>query len=171
MSHLSRCWAEADEPLRAIGHFVGAGEIDQLKKLAGRLPDASLALPLSDDLPARPSWERAAVFTIAGAGADLLSDAEAEHWAGAALTEITDARPVPVLTRDPSLDACTAFGHLADAATEEQASRFLDLASPWVEREPNHYRHTDEAHAEALTALHVPIRGCSRSQWTRCAGR
>ena len=57
---------------------------------------------------------------------------------------------MPSLTISPGLEACKAFGHLAGATTEEQARQFLGTAEPWVKREPNHYRHTDAAHAEAL---------------------
>jgi len=160
-------YMEVGELHQAIEHFVAAGDVDQLTKVAESLPEVTLTLPVSADLADRPSWQRAAHFTIAAAAADLVSDADAVQWIAAALMEITEAAPVPVLTRDPSLDACTAFGHLADAATEDQAGRFLDLAWPWIEREPDQYRHTDEAQAEALTRIaraHPPLRAVTVEQ-------
>ena len=80
------------------------------------------------------------------------------------------AVPVPSLTASPALEACKAFGHLAGATSEEQTRRFLDHAAPWVEREPNHYRHTDAAHAEALIAIagaHPALRPEAVSQMCR----
>ena len=77
---------------------------------------------------------------------------------------------MPSLTVSPALEACKAFGHLAGATTEEQARRFLDHAAPWVEREPNHYRHTDAAHAEALVRIagaHPALRQDAVSQMCR----
>ena len=77
---------------------------------------------------------------------------------------------MPSLTASPALEACKAFGHLAGAATEDQAGGFLDHAAPWVEREPNHYRHTDAAHAEALVGIadaHPALRQEAVSQMCR----
>lgn len=154
-ARLGELYEAAGEPLQAIGHFLAAGEADKLKELAERLPDATLPLPVPADLPGRPPWERAAAFAFAGDAADFLTDSVAVQWAAAALAEITEPKPVPVLTRDPSLDACTAFGRLSDATTEGQAHRFLELASAWVKREPDHYRYSDEAHAGALVGIAI----------------
>ena len=77
---------------------------------------------------------------------------------------------MPSLTVSPGLEACKAFGHLAGATTEEQARQFLSIAEPWVEREPNHYRHTDAAHAEALVRIagaHPALRQAAVSQMCR----
>jgi hypothetical protein len=117
-----------------------------------------------------PPWERAAYYVIVGSAADLLPDSAAASWAAAALDEFTQAVPVPSLTASPSLEACKAFGRLAGATTEEQAHRFLDHAAPWVERESNHYRHTDVAHAEALVKIagaHPALRQDAVSQMCR----
>jgi hypothetical protein len=112
-------------------------------------------------MPGLPPWERAAYFTIAGAAADLLTDSDAIAWAGLALAEFAATEPAPGLSVSPVLDACNAFGHLAAAATLEQARRFLDRAAPWLDRRPEQPRHSDPAHAEALikiAAAHPDLR-------------
>ena len=152
-TRLGDVYAAAGEPVTAIRHYIASGENEHLTKMAGQLPEEPLPLPVPADLEAKPLWERAASYIIAGSAADLLTDTEAAAWAAAALDEFTQTTPVPSLTVSPGLEACKAFGHLADATTEEQARRFLDHADPWVEREPNHYRHTDAAHAEALVRI------------------
>lgn len=139
---------------------------------AGRqLPEELFALAVPANLADMPPWERAAYYVIAGSAADLLPDSAAASWAAAALDEFMQAVPVPSLTASPALEACKAFGHLAGATSEEQTRRFLDHAAPWVEREPNHYRHTDAAHAEALIAIAGAHPRCGPKRSARCAAR
>ena len=169
-TRLGDVYAAAGEPVTAIRHYIACGENEHLTKIAGQLAEEPLPLPVPADLAGKPPWERAASYVIAGSAADLLTDTDAAAWAAAALDEFTRTPPVPSLTVSPGLEACKAFGHLADATTEEQARQFLDHADPWVEREPNHYRHTDAAHAEALVRIaraHPPLRQDSVSQMCR----
>ena len=70
--------------------------------------------------------------------------------------------PATAFTANPALDACNAFGRLAGATTSAQARRFLDHAAQWIPREPDHYRHTDLAHAQALVRSPAPMRSRSR---------
>src|SRR5258707_13759375 len=121
--------------------------------MAGQPPEDPRPVPWRGGVAAKPPWGPAAAYTNPGSAADLLTNTEVAAWAAAALDEFPQTPPVPSLPVSPGLEACKAFGHLADATTEEQARRFLDHADPWVEREPNHYRHTDAAHAEALVRI------------------
>jgi hypothetical protein len=169
-ARLGDVYAAAGEPAAAIGCYIACGENEPLSKVAGQLPEEPFALPVPANLADMPPWERAASYVIAGTAADLLPDSDAASWAAAALDDFTQAVPVPSLTASPALEACKAFGHLAGAATQEQARRFLDHAAPWVEREPNHYRHTDAAHAEALVGIacaHPALRQDAVSQMCR----
>jgi hypothetical protein len=169
-TRLGDVYAAAGEPVTAIRQYIAGGNIDQLTKLAGQLPEEPLPLPVPEDLAGKPLWERAASYVIAGSAADVLTDPEAAGWAAAALDEFTRTPPVPSLTVSPGLEACKAFGHLAGATTEEQARQFLSTAEPWVEREPNHYRRTDAAHAEALVRIagaHPALRQAAVSQMCR----
>ncbi len=169
-TRLGDVYAAAGEPVTAIRHYIACGENEHLAKIAGQLPEEPLPLPVPADLAGKPPWERAASYAIAGSAADLLTDTDAAAWAAAALDEFTRTPPVPSLTVSPGLEACQAFGHLAGATTEEQARQFLDHADPWVEREPNHYRHTDAAHAEALVRIasaHPALRQDAVSQMCR----
>jgi len=153
-TRLGDVYAAAGEPAAAISFYIASGENERLTKVAGQLAEEPFALPVPANLADLPRWERAAFYVIAGSAADLLPDSIAASWATAALDEFTQSVPVPSITGSaPALEACKAFGHLARATTDEQARRFLDHAAPWVEREPNHYRHTDAAHAEALVAI------------------
>jgi hypothetical protein len=169
-TRLGNTYAAAGEPVTAIRHYIASGENEQLTKIAGQLPEEPLPLPVPTGLATMPPWERAASYVIAGSAADLLTDAEAAAWADAALDEFTATQPVPSLTASPTLEALKAFGYLASATTEAQARRFLDHAEPWVEREPNHYRHTDAAHAEALVRIadaHLALRQDAVAQMCR----
>lgn len=169
-TRLGDVYAAAGEPLTAIRHYISGGDNEQLTKIAGQLPEEPLPLPVPEDLAGKPPWERAAAYVIAGSAADLLTDPDAAGWAAATLDEFTRTPPVASLTVSPGLEACKAFGHLAGATTEEQARQFLSIAEPWLEREPNHYRHTDAAHAEALVRIagaHPALRQAAVSQMCR----
>ena len=169
-TRLGDVYAAAGEPTTAIRHYVAGGSNEQLLKIAGQLPEEPLPLPVPEDLGGKPPWERAASYVIAGSAADLLTDPEAAAWAAAALDEFTRTPPVPSLTPSPGFEACTAFGHLAGAATEQQARQFLGTAEPWLERKPGHYRHTDAAHAEALVRIagaHPALRQAAVGQMCR----
>jgi hypothetical protein len=152
-TRLGDVYAAAGEPVTAIRHYIACGGNEHLTKIAEQLPEEPLPLPVPADLAGLPPWERAASYVIAGSAADLLADSDAAGWAAAALDEFTRTPPVPSLSVSPGLEAYKAFGHLAGATTEQQAREFLDHADPWVEREPNHYRYTDAAHAEALVRI------------------
>src|SRR5262249_27176853 len=54
---------------------------------------------------------------------------------------------------NPGLAAFSAFAHLSQASSFSDASRFLDLMSSSIQREPNHYRPTDDGHARALVGI------------------
>jgi hypothetical protein len=152
-TRLGDVYVTAGQPVTAIDHYIAAGDTERLKKLPQQLPDEPLPLPIPDDLPSLPPWERAASFTIAGAAADLLTDSDATAWAELALAEFAATEPAPSLSVSPVLEACNAFGHLAAAATEEQARSFLDRTAPWLDRRPDQPRHSDPAHAEALIRI------------------
>jgi hypothetical protein len=149
---LGDVYVTAGRPVTAIAHYIAAGDTERLRKLP-QLPDEPLPLPIPDGMPGLPPWERAAFFTIAGVAADLLTDSDATAWAGLALAEFAATEPAPSLSVSPVLEACNAFGHLASAATAEQARRFLDRAAPWLDRRPDQPRHSDPAHAEALIRI------------------
>jgi tetratricopeptide (TPR) repeat protein len=169
-TRLGDVYAAAGEKVTAIRHYITCGANDQLTEISGQLPEEPLPLPIPHDLAGKPPWERAACYVIAGSAADLLTDPDAVGWAAAALAEFTPTPPVPSLTVSPSLEACKAFALLASAATQEQARQFLSLADRWVDREPNHYRHTDAAHAEALVRIagtHRPLRPDAVTQMCR----
>ncbi|MGH3275266.1 MAG: hypothetical protein ACRDNZ_13205, partial [Streptosporangiaceae bacterium] len=169
-TRLGDVYAAAGEPANAIRQYIAGGDTEQLAKIAGQLPEEPLPLPVPEDLTGKPPWERAAFYVIAGRAADLLTDPDAAGWAAAALREFARTPPVPSLTVSAGLEACNAFGHLAGATTEEQARQFLSIAEPWLEREPNHYRHTDAAHAETLVRIagaHPALRPDAVSQMCR----
>jgi hypothetical protein len=169
-TRLGDVYTAAGEPVTAIRYYIACGENEPLTKMAEQLPEEPLPLQAPTDLAGKPPWERAASYVIAGSAADLLTDSDAAGWAAAALDEFTRTPPMPSLTVSPALEACKAFGRLADATTEEQARQFLDHADSWVEREPNHYRHTDAAHAEALVriaSVHPALRQDAVNQMCR----
>jgi hypothetical protein len=56
------------------------------------------------------------------------------------------------------LSAHAALAALADAMTVLQAERLLAFIAPLIPREPDHYRHSDEAHIRSCVAIarHLP---------------
>jgi hypothetical protein len=136
----------------AIRHYAIAGQSKKLEELAVALRDQPVRLPLELITP-RP-WERAAAFTFAAACADLIVHEDARQWCTAAFREVVDhPKPAASLAPDPWLAAFNAFGNLADVSTEEQARQFLEISRKLIGREPNTYRHTDEAQVNALICI------------------
>jgi hypothetical protein len=162
---LADVFREAGQPLRAIPHLVASGQQRKLKAAANALPDEPILFAASG--LGRQQWERACAYTVVAAAADLIPDSEARDWVSATLAEISADEPVPFLTPSPVLAAWEAFAAVAALSTETEAREFLSIAEPLVAREPNRYRHTDDAHIDALVALsatHGPIRSAAVRQ-------
>jgi hypothetical protein len=167
---LGQLYARTGYPDQAVGHFLAAGAVSELKQLAGTWPERRLRMPLPNGFADRPSWERAAAYTFVGSIADLLADEDAQRWTAAALAEFSAEQAAPAGIANPRLDAFTAFGKLADATTADQADAFIHFADRLIEREPHHHRGTDGAHADALiriAATHATLRRDAVDQMCR----
>jgi hypothetical protein len=76
--------------------------------------------------------------------------------------ELTDA-PNHSLTLQATRSACA----LAPRGTPEQALAVLEMLAPDVPREPNHYRHTDDAHATACADIAIVHPSLTMTAMTR----
>src|SRR5205807_1334345 len=131
----------------AVKHYVNAGQSTKLAQVAEGLRDEPLQLA-GDLLTPRP-WERVSAFVFVAACADLLVDDDAREWCSATFGEFADhEQPAPSLGPDPWIAAFRAFCELSEVSTSEQASQFLEIGRALVPREPNRFRHTDEAHVK-----------------------
>lgn len=151
--HLGKLLVETGDPMRAMDYLISAGAREDIEKLAADLQDGPLEFPLPDDLTTWPTWERACAFTLVAGIGDLLSDADARSWAGAALVEIRAALPAPLGMPNPYECAFKAFAAVAAGSSEEQAASFLALTEPLIEREPNRYRFSDKSHARGVIGV------------------
>jgi hypothetical protein len=84
----------------------------------------------------------------------LVEDEEARWWCTTALAEVVrgpdDWR---LFAPNPWLAAFKTFAELASVASVDEAASFLEFSRPLVPRDPNTYRHTDEAMVEATIVI------------------
>lgn len=154
---LADLYAENAEPDRAALLYQRCGGTKKLKNLIKNIGDRRLAVgPVGS--AHIPWWELRARTQILTEQSDLLDDMAA----ATRLSEFTDlARRgrSGELTEDPqrtlTLEATKCACALAARGTAEQAQEVLDMLKPDVDREPNHYRHSDPAHAKACVAIAI----------------
>lgn len=135
----------------ALRHYVISGKPKKLAELAHRLPEQSIDISTALLTP-RP-WERVSAYKFVEEAADLISDESGEEWCRVAIDDLLAYRPMNAFAADPWRAAFDAFGRLAAVSTDAEAQRFIEIAAPLVEREPKHYRFSDEAHVRALIAI------------------
>jgi hypothetical protein len=158
---LGDLFARTGRPDEAVQHFIRGGNGKKLEALAADLPDA--ALTLSTGLLSEAPWERTAAYIFVTAVADLLVDGDAAAWATVAVRDVVVASPQSfvLLGGEPKLAAFKALGELSSLIDEQEAEMVLRLGDLLVQREPNTYRHTDEAQVLATMGIaraHLPLR-------------
>jgi hypothetical protein len=167
LSFLGDLYQDNSEPLLAASYFQSAGQDKKLRDLAEKVDD--LRLPIGS-LKGAPWWTLNARAAVISAQADLLDDL----IASALLTDLTDLAvrgrageltdaPNHSLTLQATRSACA----LAHRGTPEQARAVLEMLGPDVSREPNHYRHTDEAHSTACADIAVAHPSLTMTAMTR----
>ena len=144
-------FAATGRPLDAARHYIRAGHRKKAEKLGARLAEESL--DLSIDMLGDPYWERAAAYKLVAQGGDLLTETSATAWVCAALND-TIANITDLYSRNMfGANAFEAFSALSDAASEEDADRFIQFAAQLVSRRPDSYQITDEYHIRALMGI------------------
>ncbi|HUZ56383.1 MAG TPA: hypothetical protein VMU94_28150 [Streptosporangiaceae bacterium] len=167
LSFLGDLYENNNEPLLAASYFQRAGQDKKLTDLADKVGD--LRLPIGS-LKGAPWWTLNARAALISAQADLLDDPTASALL-ADLTdlavrgragELTDA-PNHSLTLQATRSACA----LAPRGTPEQALAVLEMLAPDVPREPNHYSHTDDAHATTCADIAIAHPSLTMTAMTR----
>ena len=167
LSFLGDLYQDNGEPLLAASYFQRAGQDKELTDLADKVGD--LRLPIGS-LKGAPWWTLNARAALISAQADLLDDSTAT----ALLTDLTDLAvrgrageltdaPNHSLTLQATRSACA----LAPRGTPEQALAVLEMLAPDVPREPNHYRHTDDAHSTACADIAIAHPSLTMTAMTR----
>ena len=137
-STVSASWAEESEAHRMLGdlfvetnryseamsHYIFAGAGDRAKDVAVQFPEDTLEFPPS--LEGSPRWERATAFSLVANLADWLTDRDAASWAGVALQDALASPPSSYWSSHVYQVSAEAFAAVAELATKEDATRFLE---------------------------------------------
>jgi hypothetical protein len=148
----------------AARHLVTAGvtKFDELLEAAGdEYIDVTEFL---QDPRTGAYWQRAAALRLLERQADLVPDDQVGDVIDFGLNAIALSHTGSLVDNNPMfapslyLSAHAALAALADAMTVSQAERLLGFLAPLVPREPDHYRHSDEAHVRSCAAIarHFP---------------
>jgi hypothetical protein len=153
LAFLGDLYRDNHEPLLAASYLQRVGDVKKLLDLASQVGDLPLPIGSLKDAPWGTLSARAALIS---AQADLLDDKTAEVL----LTELTDlavrsraGELADSPTRSLALQATRSACALASRGTPKQAQAVLDMLAPDVPRQPNHYHHTDDAHAAACAGI------------------
>ncbi|MEV6825557.1 hypothetical protein [Amycolatopsis sp. NPDC051102] len=162
---LADTYREAGEPDLAAALVISAGQAGAVKKLAEDAGDRFLDVRSRLTTPAY--WVSATAFLLLAAQADLVPDDDVDEVAGIALDALAEVRAgrlrdTPLFSPSLELDALKAVSALAGRFPAEQTARLLAYLRPYVPREKNRYRYTDDDHVRACVAIasaHASLRG------------
>ena len=167
---LAALFAQAGEPGLAVQHLIRAGAAKQAREIAASVGERYL--DVTDQLDRAAPWERAVAYQVLAEQGDLVPDVQASTIVGRALADIDSvgdgrARDTTFFVPRVNESAYQAIAALADRASEDQAQQILDHLAPLVARGPNQYRHTDDAHVDALVGVamaHPTLRQAALNQ-------
>lgn len=152
---LADLYAENSEPNRAALYYQRSGGTKKLTSLIEKIGDQRLDAGPVPDAPA-PWWELRARTLILSQQSDLLDDITAATRLDEAI-ELARRGRSGELTEDPqrtlTLEVTKCACALAARGTMEQATAVLHMLQSDVKRQPNHFRHSDPAHAKACVAI------------------
>jgi hypothetical protein len=98
-------------------------------------------------------WERATALNILAAESDLVPDHHVNDYLEVTLAAISEPYR-SVFGPHVSLMAWKAIAALGDRLMEADAVTVLALLDRYIDREPNHYRHTDDDHVAAVARIY-----------------
>jgi hypothetical protein len=167
---LADLFARAGEPDLAVQHLIRAGAAKQARGIAASVGEHYL--DVTDQLDRPAPWERAVAYQIIAEQGDLVPDAQASTIVGRAFADIDavvdgHARDATFFGPRVYESAHQAIAALADRSSEDQAQQILDHLAPLVPRGLNQYRHTDDAHVDALVGVamaHPTLRQAALNQ-------
>ncbi|WP_405657243.1 hypothetical protein [Streptomyces sp. RK9] len=155
VTFLGDLYRDNNEPDLAAAYYQRAGSTEKLEQLAKNMGDALLPL-----VPGarQPWWTLRSRAVLIAAQYDLGEDAAARELFDEMLDLAVRGRAGELVdspTRSLASQAAKSACALASRSTHEQAAALLDLLGLDVPREPNQYRHTDDAHAAACVAIAI----------------
>lgn len=153
---LADTYSDTQEEQLAARLFALAGLAKKAATLAKKDPNRYLDVYPCLSHPAY--WVAAVGYRMLAEQADLLPDDQVAAVGESALAVLDDAQAGKL--RDTSffapsvvLNATKALASLAERLPPDHARRLLDHTRPWVPREPNKYRHTDDDHVRACVGI------------------
>jgi hypothetical protein len=167
---LGALFASAEEPGLAVQHLIRAGAAPQARQIAAGVGERYL--DMTDQLDRAAPWERGVAYQVLAEQGDLVPNAQASTIVERALADIDAvvqgrARDATRFVPGVYGSAHQAIAALADRTSADQARQILDHLAPLVARGPGQYRHTDEAHVDALVGVataHPSLRQAALSQ-------
>lgn len=154
---LADTYRRTEEPLLAAKLYATAAKPKQAEQLAKENPNRYL--DVRECLSSSAYWVAGTGYRILAEQADLIPDDHVAEIGTSALNVLekvqTGTLRDTALFVDSSvrLNAVKALASLAERLPLEQALRLLDHMRPWVPRQPNSYRHTDDDHVRACVGI------------------
>ena len=136
----------------AVDHYVSSGIVyksSDLKKVTLDVTINRIA-----DIHRRPKWQRAAEFSFIAAFHDLIPDSEASELCSVVLEDVLDSdQPALFVADNVHINAIIAFSELAEFATGNQVTLYLEYVDSAVQDLPLSSPSVEEAHVKALFAI------------------
>ena len=145
-SLLGRLYLRAGELGLAARHHIRAGDAQVLEEWFSKL---GAYVDCTEELSRRTPWEQAAALSALAAEGDLIPDDQVERLADAALVRASGQRQ-ELFGPWVWLSAYKLLAALAPRIPSSHVDPVLDLLQPFINREPNQYRHNDEQHARIV---------------------
>lgn len=153
---LADTYAQTGEPKLALRLYAMAGTVKKATQAAAANTNAYLDV---EPCLAHPAyWVNAVAYNIIAEQADLLPEDRVADISAGALDVLDAARhgnlqDSPLLSPSVQLSAVKLLASLAERLPHDHARRLLEHMQPWVPREPNRYRHTDDDHVRACVGI------------------
>jgi hypothetical protein len=136
------------EPVAAVPHIIRCGSSDLVKELT--FPGY---VDVRGDVLEGAHWERATALNIVAGESDSVPDNHLNEYVTVALAATSEPYRSP-FGPHVSVTAWKAIASLADRLTEPDAVTVLTLLDGYIQREPNHYRYTDDDHVAAVARIY-----------------
>jgi hypothetical protein len=146
--HVASILLRSGEPVAAVPHIIRCGSNDAVKALT--LP---AYVDLRGDVLEGGHWERATALNVVAMESDLVPDDHVNQYLAVALAGTSEPNR-SIFGPHVSLMAWKTIASLGDRLPEPDAVTVLTLLDRYIEREPNHYRHTDDDHVAAVARIY-----------------
>lgn len=145
--HLADILLRSGESVAAIAHIIRCGSTDQVKKLG--IP---AYVDLRKEVLEGAHWERATALSILATESDLVPDDHVSDYLAVALAATSEPHR-SVFAPHVSLMAWKAIASLGDRLPYADATNVLTLLDGFIDRKPNHHRHTDDDHVAVVARI------------------